>query len=112
MSIEDSSGPSTEQAQKGRDNVVLGTSLTIAIVLSSFTNETMPWRHRGQAIEPGGPATVEHRFVEQRYKAQWVQNSWKQPASFVIIIIITNICIHVQKCVIQANEMCGRKRGH
>lgn len=68
--MEDSSGPSTEQAQKGSDNVVLGTSFTIAIVLSSFRNETMPWRHRGQAIEPGGPATVEHRFVEQRYKAQ------------------------------------------
>lgn len=46
------------------------------LVPGSFLNETIPWRQRGQGIEPGGPwAALEAVLVEQRYNAQRVQNS-------------------------------------
>lgn len=70
------SRPSAVQEQKGSDRLVLAASLVIGIVSASLTNETMPCRHRGQGIEPGGPwATVEVLLVEHRYNAQRVQNS-------------------------------------
>lgn len=49
------SEPRAVQVQNDSDKLVLAMSLTIADVASSLTNETMPWRQRGQAIEPGGP---------------------------------------------------------
>lgn len=70
------SGTSLEQVQNDRDKLVLAISLAIGFVLGSLTNETMPFRQSGHAIEPGGP--LEHddvQFVEQRYSAQHVQNS-------------------------------------
>lgn len=42
----------------------------------NFTKDTMPWRQRGQDMDPGGPTVVEVTlFVEQRYKAHLVQSS-------------------------------------
>lgn len=65
------SGNSVEQVQKGNDRLVLAISLAIGVVPSSLTNEIMPCRHRGQAIEPGGPRpTAGPAFVEHRYRAQ------------------------------------------
>lgn len=76
VSSEEDSSPSPEHLQKDRDKLVLAISLTTDLVPGSLTNETMPCRQRGHAIEPGGPlATVEVQFVEQRYKAHGVQNS-------------------------------------
>lgn len=49
------SEPRAVHVQNDSDRLVLAMSLTIGDVASSLTNETMPWRHRGQAIEPGGP---------------------------------------------------------
>lgn len=76
MSVE-SPSTSLEHVQNVNDKfVVLGISLGSGLVPGSLTNETMPWRQRGQAIEPGGPCVVvEAEFVEQRYKAHCVQNS-------------------------------------
>lgn len=82
MSVE-SPRTSLEQVQKVKDKfvVVLWISLGKGLVCGSLTNVTMPWRQRGQAIEPGGPCLlVEAEVVEQRYKAHCVQNSWSQPA--------------------------------
>lgn len=71
---------SLEHVQNDRDKFVLGASLINGGVSGSFTYETMPCRHRGHAIEPGGPLlVVDAEFVEQRYKAHCVQNSWSQP---------------------------------
>ena len=82
------SGTSLEQVQNDRDKLVLAISLAIGFVLGSLTNETMPFRQSGHAIEPGGP--LEHddvQFVEQRYSAQHVQNSWSQPSTFEIMCL-------------------------
>lgn len=49
------SGPRAVHVQNDRERLVLAISLAIGDAPSSLTNETMPWRHRGQAIEPGGP---------------------------------------------------------
>lgn len=49
------SEPRAVHVQNDRDRLVLAMSFTIGDVASSLTNDTMPWRHRGQAIEPGGP---------------------------------------------------------
>ncbi|KAL8096200.1 hypothetical protein AgCh_037234 [Apium graveolens] len=49
------SEPRAVQVQNESDRLVRAMSLTIGDVASSLTNETMPCRHRGQAIEPGGP---------------------------------------------------------
>ncbi|KAF3649803.1 hypothetical protein FXO38_17519 [Capsicum annuum] len=68
--------PSAVQEQKGNDRLVLPASLMIGVVCASLMNETMPCRHKGQGIEPGGPwATVDVLLVEHRYNAQRVQNS-------------------------------------
>lgn len=76
VSSEDDSGSSPEHVQNVRDKLVLAISLTTGLVAGSLTNETIPCRHRGHAIEPGGPlATFDVQFVEQRYKAHRVQNS-------------------------------------
>lgn len=50
------SGPSSpEHVQNERDKLVLAIVLTIfGLVSGSLTNETMPCRQRGQAMEPGG----------------------------------------------------------
>jgi len=41
-----------------------------------LTKETVPDRHSGHAIEPGGPfATAVELFMVQRYSAQRMQNS-------------------------------------
>lgn len=80
------SGPSPEHVQNERDKLVLAISLTNGFVPGSLTNETMPFRQRGQAIEPRGHwETVELLFMEQRYKAHFVQNSWSQPAPWGIL---------------------------
>lgn len=72
----DSAAASPEHVQNVRDRLVLANSFTAGFVPGSMANETMPLRQRGQAIEPGGPwATVHVQFVEQRYRAQRVQNS-------------------------------------
>lgn len=55
VSKEFDSGSSVEQLQKDKDKLVLAVSLITAVVLASLMKETMPCRHRGQAIEPGGP---------------------------------------------------------
>jgi hypothetical protein len=73
---EDVSGSSAAQLQIDRDKLVLAIPFTIGLVFRSFTNETMPFRQRGHAIDPSGPrATIVLQFVEQRYKAHLVQNS-------------------------------------
>ena len=73
---EEESDPSEEHVQNDSDKLVLAFSLAIDLAPRSLTNETMPFRQRGHAIEPGGPLdTVEVQFVEQRYKAHLVQNS-------------------------------------
>jgi hypothetical protein len=82
MSLE---SPSTklEHVQNVKDKFVVVLCITFGngLVCGSFTNETIPWRQRGHAIEPGGPCVlVEAEFVEQRYNAHCVQNSWSQPA--------------------------------
>ncbi len=70
------SGSSKEQLQNDRDKLVFAGPFTIGLTFRSFTNETMPFRHRGHAIDPKGPRpAVVLQFVEQRYKAQLVQNS-------------------------------------
>lgn len=56
VSIVLGSGPSAAvHVQNDRDRLVLVISLVTGDAPSSLMNETMPWRHRGQAIEPGGP---------------------------------------------------------
>lgn len=89
-------GPPTseeEHAQNDSDNddvLLMWLSLPIiGYVPASLANETMPWRQSGHAIKPGGPwARVELLFVEQRYRAHRVQNSWEQPAQGGVYIII------------------------
>lgn len=72
---------STEQVQNVRDKLLVLVISLIGLVPGSLSNETMPWRQSGQGIEPIGPlATTQELFVEQRYKAHCVQNSWSQPA--------------------------------
>lgn len=67
---------------RDRDILVLGGSL-MGPAPGTLPKATMAWRQRGQAIEPGGPGTtVDVLFVEQRYRAHLVQNSWPQPAKF------------------------------
>lgn len=55
VSNEFDSENSVEQVQKGKDKLVRVISLIIGLVSASLMKETMPCRHRGQAIEPGGP---------------------------------------------------------
>lgn len=83
---------SLEHVQNVRDRfVVLWISLGSGLVSGSFTNVTMPCRHRGHAIEPAGPWVVlEAEFVEHKYKAHCVQNSWSQPVLYYHIICITS----------------------
>lgn len=54
----------------------------IMLASGSFVNETIPFRQRGHGIDPGGPCTFEVELVEERYSAQLVQYSWRQPARF------------------------------
>lgn len=77
VSIEFLSMPSVEHEQNVRDKLVLALfSLYSGPVPGSLTNDTIPWRQRGHGIDPGGPwAKVEELLVEQRYRAQLVQNS-------------------------------------
>ncbi|KAF9662684.1 hypothetical protein SADUNF_Sadunf18G0079900 [Salix dunnii] len=76
---------SPEHVQNDRDKLVLEIALTNGFVPGSLTNETMPCRQRGQAIDPVGPwATVEVQIVEQRYNAHRVQNSCPQPAHDIV----------------------------
>lgn len=49
------SGTSPEHEQNDRDKLVLAISLITGFVPGSIANETMPFRQRGHAIEPGGP---------------------------------------------------------
>lgn len=80
------SGASPEQVQNDRDKLVLAISLAIGFVPGSLTKETMPCRQSGHAIEPAWAwETDDVLFVEQRYSAQLVQNSWSQPAMFEIM---------------------------
>lgn len=66
VSREVGSAKSVEQLQKDSD-LVLVISLDMGFVPSSLTNEMMPCRHRGHAIEPGGPwFTVAVLLVEHR----------------------------------------------
>lgn len=81
MSVE-SPRTSLEHVQNVKDKFVVVLCITFGsgLVSGSLTNETILRRHRGQAIEPGGPfVLVEVEFVEHRYKAHCVQNSWSQP---------------------------------
>lgn len=55
VSEEFDSGFSEEQVHKDKPMLFLTISLMAASVLESLTKETTPCRHRGQAIEPGGP---------------------------------------------------------
>ncbi|MCI07793.1 hypothetical protein A2U01_0028862, partial [Trifolium medium] len=68
MSLE-SPSTSLEHVQndvKDKFVVVLCITFGSGLVCGSLTNETMPWRQRGHAIEPGGPCVlVEAEFVEQ-----------------------------------------------
>ncbi|KAK1402136.1 hypothetical protein POM88_001741 [Heracleum sosnowskyi] len=57
------SEPRAVHVQNDSDRLVLELSLTIGDVASSLTNETMPWRHKGQAIEPGGTMSYRSRAV-------------------------------------------------
>lgn len=83
--IEVKSCSSPEHVQNDRDKLVLEIALTNGFVPGSLTNETMPCRQRGQAIDPVGPwATVEVQIVEQRYNAHRVQNSCPQPAHDIV----------------------------
>ena len=68
-----------EHGQHERD--VLGFNVfTSGFAVLSFLNETIPWRQRGQGIEPGGPfGLVVVLLVEHRYNAHRVHNSCKQP---------------------------------
>jgi len=77
MSVE-SPRTSLEHVQNVKDKFVVVLCITFGsgLVSGSLTNETILRRHRGQAIEPGGPfVLVEVEFVEHRYKAHCVQNS-------------------------------------
>ena len=53
--IEVDSGISVEHVQKDRDKLVRATALTVGFVPGSLTNDTIPCRQRGHAIEPVGP---------------------------------------------------------
>ena len=53
--VVDSASASPEQVQNVRDKLVLAISLANGLVPGSLANETMPFRQRGHAIEPGGP---------------------------------------------------------
>lgn len=80
VEIEVVSEPSLEHAVQ-RDNDRLGRTVSlIGFAPGSLMKETIPCRQRGHAMEPGGPGfAVDVLLVEQRYKAQLVQNSCPQP---------------------------------
>ena len=61
------SGSSVEQVQKDKDKLFLAISFVAGLVPASLPKETIPCRHKGHAIEPGGPwETVDVLFVEHR----------------------------------------------
>lgn len=68
-----------EQGQHDRDELGFNVWMS-GFVVTSFLNETIPWRQRGHGTEPGGPfGELDELLVEQRYKAHPVHNSCKQP---------------------------------
>lgn len=81
------------------DRFALTRSFVMLVVPGSLMNETIACRQRGHATDPGGPCTVaDVLFVEQRYNAQVVQNSWWQPAEweeYFLKVICYLLYLHV-----------------
>ncbi|PPR91119.1 hypothetical protein GOBAR_AA29567 [Gossypium barbadense] len=85
--IEVGSNISLEHVQKDRDKLVLATALTIGFAPGSLTNDTIPCRQRGQAIEPIGPlATFVVLFVEQSHIYPMIINVKHEFPHFVMKI--------------------------
>lgn len=80
-------------------------------VVASFLNETMPWRQRGHAIEPGGAwGALDVLLVEHRYNAHRVHSSCKQPVTKMVSWICRILIYDHQGRSRESLRSCGPGR--